>query len=150
MIPSILLHASAYHSSDLAPGFKRTHELVKWDDTESNEWLYAGVDRLDVLLQGYGGYMERAYNSTRLQVNGRRVTVWFDELPEDVAPPTIYLYTVSPDESDGWVPVENKINTHFKEYKTKNTVHYKKVEEVRMDAKWFTNQGFRLTHKQNK
>lgn len=130
MIPSILLHASVYQTAELIPGFLRTGELIRWDNTESNEWLYAGVYEKDVLLQGYASYFEKNYGAIEVNIQPKKIIITLERPLNVFIPPTIYLYTIHPRKQDGWQPVGNKNNADFAEYKTKSKVEYSNVKSV--------------------
>lgn len=149
MLPNTLLHASMYQTIDLSPGFLRTGIEVFWDDTESNHWLYAGTNEVDVLLQGYAGYLEKKYGAIGIAIKNKRITITLETTVDTIIPPTIYLYSIYPKETDGWVKVNNANNPAFPEYKTDRTVKYHSVKSVVMNDRWLQKHGYKRLLKLN-
>jgi len=49
----MLFHGSGFDQSELMPGFYRSGNLVKWDETESNMFLYTTTEREVAIGQGF-------------------------------------------------------------------------------------------------
>lgn len=143
MTPRVLLHASLYQNPFLMPGINYTNKKITWDDTESNEWLYAGVNERDVLLQGYSAYLEKKYNAVSVKMRPSKVIITLESPVEIIIPPTIYLYIIHPGKDDGWRPVGNKINKDFDEYKTNKKIKYTTVSSVVLNDALFRKWGLR-------
>ena len=44
MLPSKLYHGTGFNDLVLKPGYEHTGKEIKWDETESNRYLYATAD----------------------------------------------------------------------------------------------------------
>lgn len=134
-VPTTLYHASAFKHDSLVSGFKRTGELVQWDNTESNKWLYATSDRAQAINQGFASLLEKMYLLDRYQSNGSEIKATFSngQKPNiaDLKNKKIYLYTIS-SVGDGWIKNSNEFNGLDDEYKTEQVINKSRfsVEEV--------------------
>lgn len=130
MIPTALYHGSAYWAKDLKPGFERSGEIVRWDDTEDNTYLYATTEREKAIVLGFASAIEKKFGLDRFQHIGDRLildiprqphgyTVGEDQLREL----EVWLYEIIPHTRDGWRLNKNEHNNmQNTEYKTKSTI----------------------------
>lgn len=117
----LLFHASFYFTQTLQPGFYASGIEVKWDETESNRFLYATTDRDEAIDQGFFSAMEKMGSVDRIHSSGNHITVDCDdpsELSKLMQKTSIHLYSLDASVSDQWVPVNNKRNGLLGEYKT--------------------------------
>lgn len=125
-VPLYLYHGSMYKQPELMPGFKRSGELVQWDQTESNEWLYASSDRDEAIMLGISSAIEKNWLLDRYHYDAKRKEITIDTSEHftlsDVMKLPVYLYTIAGESDDRWVPNLNLNNGILSEYKTQNTV----------------------------
>lgn len=121
-----LYHGSGFNQDELMSGFKRTGELVKWDKTETNEWLYAAVSREEAITMGFSSILEKTFNVSNYKSSGNTIviTIGSGRLPtlRDLQSMAINLYTIEMHERTNWVLVNNSTNDIKEEYKTKETL----------------------------
>jgi hypothetical protein len=135
-LPAMLFHASGYLSSTVVmPGFLHTHELVEWDITENNRWLYAGVDQNAVTTIGIGSALEKKWNLHRFHYEGDQLLIQFDKSPAipylyDLYDLDLWLYRLRPKVAQGWVPVENTHNRMEGEWKTQARIPISSVVKI--------------------
>ena len=126
-----LYHASIYRTDDLKPGLKRSGVLQRFEDNESNEYLYACRDKDESVLQGFFAAVTEVNNRVKGTVNtkftsaGRFIHIQtsnrdFDLV--DVLEMNIYLYTFRKQTTDEFSLVRSGSNLDYPEYKTKNTI----------------------------
>lgn len=121
----ILYHGSMYSITDgvLMPGFKRSGELVEWDKTESNEWLYAIGNKSLAETLGVFSALEKKYNVSRCTIVNK--VVYIESATNltncDIGTLDVYIYTIDATKNN-WVLVNNEFNRIQDEYKTKDTV----------------------------
>lgn len=128
-IMTTLYHASIYRNDELKPGIHYTGKKIEWDETESNEWLYASKDRLEALGNALAAYLEKNHEVDRVSFDDSTFVVHSDrDITEDqVRKAKIFLYTVK---TGNWTPVKNKVNGSTTEYKTKDTIVVDAPEEI--------------------
>lgn len=116
-----LFHASFYFAQTLQPGFYASGTEVKWDETESNRFLYATTNRDEAVDQGFFSAMEKIGSLNRIHSSDGSILVDCDnpeELSKHMQKASIHLYCLDALISDQWVPVNNKHNGLQDEYKT--------------------------------
>lgn len=150
-IMKFLYHGSGYKHSELKPGIHHTGKLQRWDNTESNEWLYATTMREEAIAQGLASVIEKNWSLTRFQSTDRSIVIYIDgKVPTyaDIVKLTVYLYVIQWDDAH-WTKVDNVSNGMESEYKTKTTIPSSLIascEPVDL-TKWL--RGKTLTIKQN-
>lgn len=137
-----LYHTSAYRTDTLRPSYQITGELVEWDETESNKFLYASADKAASIDQGFASLLEKLYALKRYVSNDKQITIYLynKTIPkiEELYSKIIYLYIIDYDIGDGWVKVNNEHNNMKDEYKTSNIVPSESIlniEEINV-KKW--------------
>lgn len=123
-----LYHGSAYKTDVLKPGIKHTGVKIDWDNTESNEWLYASSDRTEATMLGFFSYLEKHHGGTAFHMSANEIIITSD--PFELDDIKVYLYSINTDK--GWVKVNNQSNNSVTEYKTKNHIKPDKIEEIVM------------------
>lgn len=119
-----LYHGSGYKQTELKPSYMYTGEIVRWDKTESNEWLYATVSMEEAITQGLASVVEKTWKLSRFKSDGRKLTFQFDgKLPtvQEIAALSVYLYKIDWIK-ELWVKVNNVHNGMDNEYKTKEII----------------------------
>ncbi len=132
-LPEILYHCSAFLTEPLMPGIYHTGVRVRWDRTESNEWLYATSDREAAILMGLASAIEHKYLLDRFHTEGDDIVITTPsaQLNESALHRLrIHLYLIHPKASDGWVHNHNRVNQMTTEYKTKSVLHQVKSQQV--------------------
>lgn len=137
-LPQYLYHGSLFEQKELMPGFKRSGKIVKWDQTESNVYLYAtGVEDTAIEL-GFASAIEKIFDVTHFRCQGNRIEI------ETSAPITkaalanvvVYLYKIAYKEDDNWKKNDNKNNGMTTEYKTHKDIYaIERCEKVDI-TKW--------------
>lgn len=121
-----LYHGSGFKQDELMPGFKRSGKLVQWDVTESNEWLYAAVNKEEAISMGFASILEKTFTVKRFKTEGRCILIEIESgrIPTlaELKALQVYLYTIQKDDKSGWVRVNNLYNDLKDEYKTKETL----------------------------
>lgn len=135
-VPTYLYHGSAFKQGELMPGYLRSGEIVQWDGTESNEWLYTSTDRETAIMLGISSSLEKQYRLDRYHYDERTKKIVI-ETPDEITLSDLYklpvfLYTIKGEEEDEWMPNYNKVNNITTEYKTQAIVseHLVKVEAI--------------------
>lgn len=136
-----LYHGSGYDQKELMPGFKRSGQLVKWDFTEDNTWLYACYSRESAIAMGIASQVEKQNGVTRFVWDDvDTVTVETDGGLDRAVLDTlvVYLYTIKLAPEDHWQLVGNQHNGLGDEYKTQRTIdkHIVSVEAIAVKD-WF-------------
>lgn len=150
MIPR-LYHASSFLQTVLQPGIAYTGEKVQWDETESNEWLYATTDKEAAIEQGLASAVEHRWPLHQFKSQGDNLLFVFDEgttLPtrRDLERLTVYLYTIHPHVSDGWQKNNNPVNDMTTEYKTQAAIRDRIVSAVKVDlSAWLRHKDVGIT-----
>lgn len=148
-----LYHGSGFIADELMPGFKHTGKLVKWDGTESNEWLYAAATREEAISQGFASTLEKHYNVGRFKSEGNKIYIEIEngKVPteKEMKALDVYLYTIA--FSDAWQLVNNLTNGIKDEYKTKETIKDDILEREKLDiAKWFSGKDVKVVSRTNR
>lgn len=153
MIPR-LYHASSYLQEELKPGIAYTGEKVEWDETESNEWLYATSNKEAAIAQGLASAIEHHWLLHRFQSSGNHLAFTFDAgtpVPtrRDLERLKVYLYVIHAHVADGWVKNSNTHNKLRSEYRTQNTVRDRIASASLVDMKqWLQGKDVSLTSAQ--
>lgn len=123
-LPPKLYHASAFKATILEPGYKHVHKLVKWDNGETNHYLYATTDRQAAIDMGVASAIEHKYELDSFSVHGDSVTIKTpaDITLNDISRLRVYIYMIHPDADDQWLYNHNGSNHMRTEYKTKSDV----------------------------
>lgn len=136
-LPIYLYHGSAYKQSELMPGFARSGNLVEWDGTESNKWLYVADDKTEAIMLGISSAIEKKYKLDRYHYDeGRkRLTIEVSEPDFDkrnIFDLVVWVYTIKADRKDGWQANWNAQNNMSGEFKSQRTIdkNILKVEAV--------------------
>lgn len=119
-----LYHGSGFKHDELKPGIMHSGELVKWDKTESNEWLYATTLMEEAIAQGFASAIEKHWQLARFQSSEDKITIIVDgRLPSmrELEGLVLYLYKIDWI-TELWVKVDNLHNGMTNEYKTKSVV----------------------------
>lgn len=149
-----LFHGSRFRQAEIMPGFARTGELIQWDKTESNEWLYATTNRDEAIRQGFYSLVSQLLDVKRCYTAGNQLILelypqhdpdkeallahiqvygmnqWLNSLK-------VYLYEIEDRREDGWIKNNNEHNNLLTEWKTQATIRDNfKVEEIHIGA-WF-------------
>lgn len=135
-----LYHGSAFKHSELKSGFAHTGELMNWDETESNKFLYASTVESDALDQAFASEVERRYQTLKfVSTEDGHVTVYLkdEKLPprSEIESIVAYVYVIKYLVADGWTKNNNEHNNLATEWKTPSTVpasSIKKIKEVRV------------------
>lgn len=146
-----LYHGSGFCQTELKPGIHHTGELVQWDKTESNEWLYATTLMEEAIAQGFASVVEKHYMLARFRSEGKHLTLVFDrQVPsqKDLEALQVFLYTLDWRVGDKWVKVDNLHNGMTNEYKTKAILTDAILECTPVDLKaWLSRKVVKLVAK---
>lgn len=138
-LPSYLYHGSMYKQNELMPGFKRSHQLVRWDKTEDNTWLYTSDNREDAIMLGISSAIEKKYLLDRYRYDSRNKAMILDISGpcrlEDLYKLEVYLYTIRAEKRDGWQLNFNPENNIVGEYKTQETIDGNIVRCEKIDVR---------------
>jgi hypothetical protein len=148
-IEQLLYHGSGFDQKELMPGYLRSGQLVQWDKTESNEWLYTTTDRDEAISQAFASMIEKTYKSMEYHRHGSKINIVF---PMEVKPSLeelkkleLYLYTIRLDADDGWVKNANEHNQIKTEWKTQSIVDRNIIGKEQVDlVKWLQNKQLKL------
>lgn len=139
-LPTHLYHGSAYLHHELMPGYARSGKLVKWDETESNEWLYATTNMRSAQLLGLASAVEKHYLLNHFKIHDEGITFVVEGNALTYANLKglgVFLYTLVPRQQDGWVKNNNEHNNLDTEWKTKATIRDGIKSAQRLDlGKW--------------
>lgn len=126
-LPAFLYHSSAYKQDQLKPGFKHSGELVKWDKTEDNTWLYTADKKDEAIMLGISSAIEKKWDLSRYKYDAKTRRLDIEVCDQtitkaDIEKLTVYVYTLRPEAEDGWVENFNPVNGLKGEYKTQGTI----------------------------
>lgn len=147
---NILYHGSSYKQTELKPGIAYTGKKVEWDETESNEFLYATTDRQEAISQAFASMLEKHFGLTHYQTSGKTIKAKLeaDKLPpiKELVKHKLYLYTIVNKDEDGWKKNSNKANGLETEYKTQDSIkkNILKVKEIDLE-KWLDEHTLKLS-----
>ncbi len=135
MNPKVLYHGSTFLHDELKPGFHHTGQLVQWDHTESNHFLYASTLEKDAFDQAFAGWLERTYQIDHYQSKDGKITVTLSTqkvpTPEELEGVTVYVYEIAVHPEDWWVKNNNLHNNLTTEWKTENVIPKSHIVKVR-------------------
>lgn len=129
------------------PGIHYTGILVKWDRGESNRFLYAVTDREAAITLGLGSAIEKKFQLNHYQVDGDVITIetpaaltrgQIEELP-------LYLYSIHPHPTEGWMKNSNLHNRLQDEYKTTKIIYSAECEPVNL-KQWLHHKQLKFVH----
>jgi hypothetical protein len=148
-----LYHGSGFDQDELKPGIKHTGKLVKWDQTESNEWLYATSSMEEAIAQGFASVLEKHFKVSRYKSDGDDLYIEIEagRVPSvaEMKALDIWLYTI--EWHDCWRHVNNAVNGLVDEYKTQETIKDSILLKEKIDtAKWFSGKKVRVVSKTNR
>lgn len=121
---SFIYHGSYYDTVILKPSFKHTNELVTWDETESNKYLYSTTDKWLAITMGLASALSQiGILVDEFSVEDNVIYIAADvkvtqSILRDIT--HIYLYTL--ELNNDWVKVNNEHNGVDTEYKTDKTI----------------------------
>lgn len=126
-LPAFLFHSSAYKQDRLQPGFNHSGVLVRWDKTESNEWLYAADKKDEAIMLGISSAIEKKWDLQRYKYDAKSRRLDIEVVDQnitksDIDKLTVYIYTLRPEAKDGWIENFNPVNGLKGEYKTQGTI----------------------------
>lgn len=126
----VLYHGSGFKHDELKPGIMHSGKLVKWDKTESNEWLYATTVKEEAIRLGFASSVEKKYPLDRFNWDGKTLLMTFSGHKPTVTQLSdldLFLYTIHWDK-DIWKKVNNQHNNIDTEYKTKSIIRPNAIE----------------------
>lgn len=129
-----LYHGSGYKTDILRPGFYYTHQLEQWDETESNEWLYASTDKDEAILNGLASAVGKVSLLNKMHYDDKEVVLYVEDhlQKSKVDALKVYLYEIEADnEFEWWLSVNNKSNNSVTECKTKQSIKPRSCTEVK-------------------
>ena len=133
----ILYHGSAYDQNELMPGIRRSGKLVQWDETESNDYLYATTSKSTAIDLGFCSKIEKLYDINRCTIHGNEIKITFDsaKIPSksEIEHFKIFLYSIELD--NHWIKNLNPHNKLVTEYKTKSTIKSTILSKEQVDMK---------------
>lgn len=126
-LPPYLYHSSAYKQDQLKPGFQHSGVLVKWDKTEDNTWLYAADKKDEAIMLGISSAIEKKWDLSRYKYDAKTRRLDIEVCDQtitkaDIEKLSVYIYTLRPESSDGWVENFNPVNGLKGEYKTQGKI----------------------------
>lgn len=123
--PEVLYHGSLFEQEELMPGFRRTGKITRWDNTESNVFLYTTSDKDTAIELGFASAIEKLYNVTRFRSQGGTLLIEVDKplIQEQLDKVVVYLYTIPYRKDHNWIKNDNAANGMTTEYKTRDDVH---------------------------
>lgn len=136
----ILFHGSSHKHAELKPGIQHTSKKIEWDETESNEFLYATNKQDDAIIFGLFSYIEQNRGGQNFHMDNKKLSADCPAFPLSEA--TVYLYSVL--DKGEWAPVGNKHNGYTREYKTQETVYPLSVKKIDI-AKHLRANGYQFT-----
>ena len=154
-LPTYLYHGSMFDigSGVLQPGFNYTGELVEWDKTESNRFLYATTVSRTAIELGIGSLLEKEFNASHFTVDGKIISVGgidVDERQNILIGKSVYLYTIRVRPEHNWVKNNNPHNRIDTEWKTEKTISqtHGGISKSRIDvAKWLSDNCYNVLYR---
>lgn len=141
MLPSKLYHGTGFNDLVLKPGYEHTGKEIKWDETESNRYLYATTDKESAIGLGWASSIEKSFELDRFKIEGDILVIELSSkhrqvgLKELLECP-VFLHEFKPKSTDHWELVGNAVNNFQSEYKTNETIRMTKAP-TRIDIrKW--------------
>lgn len=123
-----LFHGSIYLTNTLRPGITYTCIKQEWDETESNEFLYASTIKQEAINNAIAHYCETNFIVDRISFDDKSFTIYTPN-PKDIiiSNVVVYLYTIT---SGTWELVNNQYNGSNTEYKTKDFIAVNTPETI--------------------
>lgn len=151
--PLHLYHASGFLTDVLHPGIFYTGELQRWDEVESNEYLYATLFKDLCINLGISSAVDKKFMLNEFHTSENEKVLEF--VMDMNSPPLTYqqlflmpvfLYQIKFVKSDGWVPVVNESTTPGSEWKTKkNITRFVKREQINV-KRWLDSRTVIIRH----
>lgn len=147
---NLLYHGSGFKQTELMPGFYRSGNLVEWDETESNMFLYATTVKESAIGLGFSSMIEKTFNTHRYRESGMEIEiqVYKGPLPtvRDLEQVNVYLYTMEMLPADKWLKVNNEHNGLDTEYKTEETISRAIISCEDIDLKkWLAHRKIKIS-----
>lgn len=138
-----LYHGSGYRHRILVPGFERSGVERRWDEHESNRFLYATTDRDTAVILGIAAVIEKTYPLNEFTVDERSITFRLeDSRVVDIRKLQVFLYEINGSPRD-WVKNNNPHNRIDTEYKTAKRITPASVVTVNV-PEWLHGNGYLL------
>jgi hypothetical protein len=146
-LPAYLYHGSMFDIGlgPLQPGFNYTHVEVFWDEVESNKFLYATTSAEEAVVLGFGSMLEKRFDLDHFQVRDKTILVKGSNFkdPNILDKEIIYLYTLRPKASDGWIKNNNHVNGIATEWKTNAIIPSRGIAKASIPIrKWLDDHGY--------
>lgn len=132
-LPKTLYHGSSFLETDyLLPGFYHSKKLIRWDETESNLYLYATTDKEEAVMLGFASAIEKKFKLNHFKRTETEIII---ETPskisvKDLDDLDVYVYKITPKEKDTWVKNKNERNGLDSEWKTVRKIKFSDQEKV--------------------
>lgn len=137
-LPPYLYHGSAYLQQEIQPGFNHSGNLVKWDGSEDNTWLYASDDKNDAVMLGISSAIEKKFKLDRYAYDQKARTLKIEVSESltmrDITNLHVVLYTIKATAADGWMANHNPQNNISGEYKTQHVIKDNLVNRENIDV----------------
>lgn len=126
--PNRLFHSSAFAVTELKPGFLITGEEVRWDETESNKFLYATEDKDFASQMGFATAIDKHTMMNEFHSKDDLIEIVLDKESQPMSRGLLktinyYLYTIRFRLGDKWIKNENPINNAPNEWKTDRPIN---------------------------
>lgn len=126
-VPTYLYHGSAFAATVLKPGFEHTGVEVKWDEVETNRFLYTTEDKDFAKEMGFATSLDKKYMMKGFHSHDDEITILLDQKSNPMTLAGLrntwyYLYTIRYRYDDGWVKNDNPVNNAENEWKTAKTI----------------------------
>lgn len=127
MIPNTLYHGSFRDNPVLQPGFNWTKQIVRWDKTESNEYLYTAKDESIAIMSAMAALVESHTDIGHFYYGDNRFEIFTNQYKEQdvrsiLSRYPVFLYTIHNAQKHQFKPVNNENNLLEDEYKTKSII----------------------------
>ena len=135
----MIYHGSCYLKDKLMPGFERASVLMRWDQFESNKFLYATIDREQAIAQAFVDAVDKRYPLSQIVIGSDEIALKFSDykLPSklELSALDVYVYHIPFDREDlenPWIQnlTENGSNH---EHKTEQIIRDFEVEKVNLE-----------------
>ena len=155
-----LFHGSRFRQTELMPGFQRSGEMVRWDQTESNLWLYATTNQDEAVRQGLFAIFANAFDVKRCSSAPGQLVI--ELYPHQEAEKTalyaqlaafgmaawlrqqaLFLYQLHAEEGGVWEKNDNAHNQLDNEWKTQATVKPVSVDVIDIEA-WLAKRNLKI------
>jgi hypothetical protein len=111
-LPPFLYHGSRFKQPELMPGFLRSGKLVRWDNTESNKFLYATTEKSLAIELGFASSIEKQFKIDRFEVEHGKMHIQTADYMtiKDLEKVPVFIYTIEYEREDGWMKNRNDHN----------------------------------------